>query len=77
MWTAIAAVIGLITTLVAYFINPERRRTEDLNRIFSALDDLYRRRDVALEKNDTDTLAVILDRIIELRRRKDRLLGKF
>lgn len=74
MWTAIAAIAGLVTTLVAYFINPGRRKTEKLNRIFKVLEDLYRRRDVALEKNDTDTLAVILDRIIELRREKDSLL---
>lgn len=74
MWTAIAALTGLVTTLVAYFINPERRKTEELRKIFSALDDLYKRRDIALEKNDTDTLAVVLDRIIELLRRKDSLL---
>lgn len=74
MWTAIAAIAGLITTIFAYFINPARRKTERLNKIFSVLDDLYRRRDIALEKNDTDTLAVILDRIIELRREKDSLL---
>lgn len=74
MWTAIAAGIGLLTTILAWWINPGRRKTEELNRIFEALDDLYRRRDIALEKNDTDTLAVILDRIIELRNRKARLL---
>lgn len=74
MWAAIAAGIGLITTLVAYFINPGRRKTEELNKIFNALEDLYRRRDKALEENDTETLANILDRIVELRQRKDYLL---
>lgn len=74
MWAAIAAGVGLLTTILAWWINPGRRKTEELNRIFEALDDLYRRRDIALEKNDTDTLTVILDRIIELRNRKARLL---
>ena len=74
MIALITAGIGLATTILAWFLNPGRRKTEELNRIFEALDDLYRRRDIALEKNDNDTLAVILDRIIELRNRKARLL---
>jgi len=74
MWTAIAAIAGLVTTLAAYFLNPGRRKTIELNAIFKELDELYRRRDVALEKNDTDTLSIVTARIIFLRDRKNNLL---
>ena len=74
MWAAIAGVVGLITTLVAYFINPGRKRIEELNKIFKELDSLYEKRDRALEKNDSDTLSSVTARIIFLRSRKDSLL---
>lgn len=74
MWAAIAAGIGLITTILAYFINPGRRKTEELNKIFKELDQLYIKRDIALEKNDSDTLTIVTDRILVLRFRKDSLL---
>lgn len=74
MWAAIAAGIGLITTILAYFINPGRRKTEELNKIFKELDQLYIKRDTALEKNDSDTLTLVTDRILVLRFRKDSLL---
>lgn len=74
MWTAIAAIAGLATTLLAYFLNPGRRKTEELNKIFKELDELYIKRDIALEKNDSDTLTIVLHRINVLRLRKARLL---
>lgn len=74
MWTAIAAIIGLTTTLFAYFINPSRKKTEELNNIFKELEILYVKRDVALEKNDFDTLSYVTARIIVLRGKKDSLL---
>lgn len=74
MWAAIAAGIGLITTLVAYFINPGRKRTEELNKIFKELDDLYEKRDKALETNNTNDLTYVTARIIVLRSRKENLL---
>lgn len=67
MWTALAAIAGLATTILAYFINPGRRRTEELKKIFRELDQLYVKRDVALEKNDSDTLTFVLMRINVLR----------
>lgn len=75
MWTAIAAGIGLITTLVAYFINPERRKTEELNKIFKELDDLYVVRDIALEKNDQDSLTIAMSKILKLKSRKTALMS--
>lgn len=74
MWTAIAAITGLVTTLIAYFLNPGRRKTEELNKIFKELDTLYERRDRALETNNTNDLTYITARIIFLRSRKDNLL---
>jgi hypothetical protein len=74
MWTAIAALAGLATTLFAYFINPSRRKTEELNNIFKELEILYVKRDVALEKNDFDTISYVTARIIVLRGKKDNLL---
>lgn len=74
MWTAIAALAGLATTLFAYFINPSRRKTEELNNIFKELEILYAKRDVALEKNDFNALSSVTARIIVLRGKKDSLL---
>ena len=75
MWTAIAAIAGLATTLIAYFINPGRRKTQELNKIFKELDSLYYRRDIALTNNDQESLAVIVDNIIRLKRRKEILMS--
>lgn len=74
MWTAIAAIAGLATTLLAYFLNPGRKKAKELDRIFRELDQLYTKRDIALEKNDTNTLSAVTARIIFLRDRKDHLL---
>lgn len=74
MWTAIAAIAGLATTLLAYFLNPGRKKAKELDRIFRELDQLYTKRDIALEKNDTNTLSSVTARIIFLRDRKDSLL---
>lgn len=74
MWTAIAAGIGMLTTILAWIINPSRKRTEELNKIFNELDKLYIERDKALEKNDSNALTSVVYRINLLRRKKDSLL---
>lgn len=73
MWTTIAGIIGLITTILAWFLNPSRKREEELNNIYDELDLLYTERDKALEKNDSDSLTVVTARINVLRARKNSL----
>ena len=76
MWTAIAALVGLVTTLTAWFINPGRRRTEELNKIFKELDDLYVARDNALTNNDQDSLTIVTSKILKLKARKTVLVSQ-
>lgn len=73
MWTTIAGIIGLITTILAWFLNPSRKREEELNNIYDELDLLYTERDKALKKNDSDSLTVVTARINVLRARKNSL----
>lgn len=73
MWTAITAIIGLVSTVLAWFFNPARRNMAELNNIFKELDSLYIERDRALEKNDYNTLTRVIARINVLRERKNSL----
>lgn len=76
IWTIITGVIGILGTVIAWYLNPNRQRYAELDKIFIELDGLYKKRDVALEKNDNDILTAVAVRINELRKRKDALLQR-
>lgn len=60
MWAAIAAGIGLLTTILAWWINPSRQRNKDIKEQMKILDKLYQERDEALENNNSDKLSTAL-----------------
>ena len=76
MWTAIAGLIGLISTIVAWNLNPKRQLYQQLDDLYKQLDRLYRERDDALARHDTDTLTRATDDIIRLRNKKNSLLQR-
>lgn len=76
MWTAIAGVVGLITTILAWRFNPKGQIYKELDEIYRQLEELYKKRDEALVNHDTDTLTVVTDAIIRLCVRKNILLSR-
>jgi hypothetical protein len=74
--TIIASVLGIISTLAAWFLNPKRATYAELDSIYKELENAYSQRDVALAKNDSDTLTIITANIIQLSTRKTVLLQR-
>lgn len=77
----IASVIGIISTIVAYKLNPKNIEAEKKRKIYAEIDSIYKKldelradRDVALAGNDTDSLTRITAELISLRVRKNSLL---
>lgn len=74
MWTAIATGLGILSTLLAWYLNPSTRKAKELVSIINELEEAYKERDRALENNDHNALTAVLFRISVLRKRKDALL---
>jgi len=78
MWlTFAAAIAGIISTLLAWCLSPQRKKDnlcKQLVGIYKQLEDLERKRDEALHKNDNDTLTIVTADIIRLRDTKADLL---
>lgn len=74
--TIIAGVVGIVSTILAWVLNPKRRLYAELDDIYRQLDSLYEKRDKALAENDSDTITVINFAIIKLRERKASLLQR-
>jgi hypothetical protein len=74
MWTAIATIAGLVSTLLAWFLNPARKRQKDIKEQFELLEKLYQERDEALEKNNSDKLSTALFHINVVRGKIKNLL---
>ena len=79
-WIALAsAIAGIISTLLAYFLNPQRHK-DNLRRqlidTYQQLEVWERKRDEALQKNDSDTLTLVTQKIIDLRKQKQILLDQ-
>jgi hypothetical protein len=77
-WIALAsAIAGIISTLLAYFLNPQRHK-DNLRRqlidTYQQLEVWERKRDEALQKNDSDGLTIATDTILRLRKVKADLL---
>ena len=76
MFGIIASVLGIISTLVAWNLNPRRRLYAELDNIYRQLEELYAKRDKALADNDSDILTVVTSTIIKLCQRKAVLLQR-
>ncbi len=74
MWTAITAGVGLLTTILAWWINPSRQRNKDIKEQMQLLDKLYQDRDEALETNNSDKLTTALFHINVVRNKLKNLL---
>ncbi len=74
--TIIAGVVGIISTILAWSLNPKRKLYAEIDDIFRQLDSLYEKRDKALADNDSDILTVINAAILKLRDRKAVLLQR-
>lgn len=72
----IAAALGIISTIVAWNLNPKRRLYQEIDEIYRQLEILYGKRDEALANNDSDTLSVVTDSIVRLCSRKAVLLKR-
>ena len=68
--SAIVSLLGIISTLIAWNLNPKRKLYAELDSIFKQLDQLYKERDEALAKNDSDSLTIITASIVKLCQRK-------
>ena len=76
MLAAITAVLGIIATLLAWFMNPKRRLYAELDSIYKELEKLYVRRDKALQNNNSDELTIVTSLIVSLCARKAILLQR-
>lgn len=74
--TIIAGVVGIISTVFAWSLNPKRKVYEELDDIYRQLEECYEKRDSALVANDADTLTVVTSIILRLRTRKADLLQR-
>ena len=75
--SAIVALLGIASTLIAWNLNPKRRLYTELDSIFKQLDKLYKERDDALTNSDNDKLTIVNADIIKLCQRKAYLLQQY
>ena len=76
MFGIIALVLGILSTILAWNLNPKRLIYSELDGIYKKLDKLYGERDEALAKNDSDTLTRVTADIVRLAERKNSLLQR-
>ena len=76
MIALITGVVGIISTILAWNLNPKRKIYAELDSIYKELDKLYARRDKALQDNNSDELTLVTSLIISLCARKASLLQR-
>ena len=76
MFTIIASVLGIVSTLLAWFMNPRRKLYAELDAIYKELENCYEKRDKALVDHNNDVLAVVTADIMRLAQRKSTLLRR-
>ena len=73
----IISVLGILSTVLAWYLNPRRRLYAEIDSIYRELESLYHERDEALAANDSDGLSLITDSIVKLCERKTILFQRF
>ena len=76
MAAIIAGIVGIISTILAWNLNPKRKIYAELDSIYKELEKLYARRDRALQANNNDELTIATSLIIGLCQRKTILLQR-
>lgn len=74
--SGIVALVGIISTIVAWKYNPKGAVNRELDKIYKELEELYAKRDKALQDHDNDSLTVITSDIMRLCARKTVLLQR-
>jgi hypothetical protein len=70
MFTIIVSVLGIVSTIIAWKLNPRRLIYAELDHIYKKLDYEYAVRDKALAANNSDLLTIANANIIKLCTRK-------
>ena len=76
MIALIAGVVGIVSTILAWNLNPRRRLYAELDGIYKELEVCYAKRDKALVEHDNDALTVVTADILRLCKRKAILLQR-
>jgi hypothetical protein len=76
MLALITGVVGIVATLLAWFLNPRRQLYAKIDKVYKDLEECYVKRDKALANNDSDTLTIVTADIIRLCALKTSLLQR-
>lgn len=76
MFGIIASILGIVSTVLAWNLNPKRKIYAELDSIYKQLEVCYEIRDKALAENDSDTLTIVTSDILRLATRKNTLLQR-
>ncbi len=74
MITLITAILGIISTIAAWYFQPKRKLYSELDQLYNKLEKLYERRDKALMANDSNELTVCVKEISVLKIKKAMIL---
>jgi len=66
MIALITGVVGIVATLLAWFLNPRRQLYAKIDDVYKQLEECYVKRDKALATNDSDSLTLVTADIIRL-----------
>lgn len=72
----IPTILGIIATIVAWKLNPQRRIYDQLDAVYDNIDTLEKTRDDALANNEADRLSVATSGLILLRKKKVELRSR-
>lgn len=76
MIALITGIIGLASTLCAWYLNPKRQLYATIDSIYKQLEDLYVKRDKALSENDSIALTLVNANILRLCQTKNNILQR-
>jgi hypothetical protein len=77
-WLAalIPTVLGIASTLLAYYFNPKRKIYVELDQLLIEKENWERKRDEALVKNDRNVLTVATAYLLRIKKRQAELLQR-
>lgn len=71
--TGIVSLLGVISTITAWNLNPKRKLYEEIDKIHAQIDEAYRKRDKALQNNNSPILSTVIIELHVLKERRDNL----
>jgi peptide subunit release factor 1 (eRF1) len=76
MIALLTGIVGLATTILAWYLNPRRQLYDEIDRTYRELEENYVKRDKALADNDSDALTAATAAIVRLCQIKNCLLQR-